>query len=390
VPRLQSLIISICLSTLPGLGLAVAIVQPDPSDQAADEFAQLEAEFRRQVIEVQQICIRYFHSPTLESAEALREEYDDQVAAGNLILEKWSKSGTAEFEKNIAEEKQISLTLLHFMVKVVEREFRNGQYLAAYNLAKKINNIRREIIPVQRFLVRAGLLTNHFDSHLDALIKSDLEYYQKNEEISSTETSLMANLFTLERMFQHETAIRDAEQQANDLPRIEFLTSKGAIVVELFENEAPDTVGNFISLVESGHYNGMIFHAVGDKLVAETGLLDEARQPRLIGYTIYDEARTEKARRAFAGSLVMATEKANTGNSRFYFARAPLINLNLPQTVFGRVISGMETVYLLNNTFRFEGDKQIEIEDAIPDKIISAKVLRKRDHEYVPRKVQSG
>src|SRR5208283_4657200 len=59
-----------------------------------------------------------------------------------------------------------------------------------------------------------------------------------------------------------EKKIRDAEAKADDLPRVLLKTSAGDIEVELFENEAPNTVLNFITLVEKGFYNGLKFHRV--------------------------------------------------------------------------------------------------------------------------------
>ncbi|MBI3864578.1 MAG: peptidylprolyl isomerase, partial [Planctomycetia bacterium] len=59
-----------------------------------------------------------------------------------------------------------------------------------------------------------------------------------------------------------EQSLRAAEANANDLPRVLFKTNKGEIVLELFENEAPNTVANFISLVEAKKYNGVKFHRV--------------------------------------------------------------------------------------------------------------------------------
>ena len=61
---------------------------------------------------------------------------------------------------------------------------------------------------------------------------------------------------------QGEKPLREAEAKADDLPRVLLKTSKGDIELELFENEAPNTVANFISLVEKGFYNGLTFHRV--------------------------------------------------------------------------------------------------------------------------------
>ena len=59
-------------------------------------------------------------------------------------------------------------------------------------------------------------------------------------------------------LWAKEQAIRAAEAQADDLPRVKFETSKGDVVIELFENEAPQAVANFITLVKKGFYDGVI------------------------------------------------------------------------------------------------------------------------------------
>ncbi len=63
-------------------------------------------------------------------------------------------------------------------------------------------------------------------------------------------------------LWEQEQAIRQAESEADDLPRVELILDHGRIVVELFENEAPNTVANFIALVEAGFYEETKFHRV--------------------------------------------------------------------------------------------------------------------------------
>ena len=65
--------------------------------------------------------------------------------------------------------------------------------------------------------------------------------------------------------WKEEQVIREQEAgaaAAQRLPQVEFNTSRGKILVELFENEAPNTVANFINLVEMGFYDGTQFHRV--------------------------------------------------------------------------------------------------------------------------------
>lgn len=179
---------------------------------------------------------------------------------------------------------------------------------------------------------------------------------------------------TLEH-WEEEEVIRSTELVADDLPRVELITDKGRIVVELFENEAPNTVANFISLVESGFYDLSKFHRVEPDFMAQGG--DPNTKPDGTGvpgqggpgYRIADEHISDGARKHFTGSLSMAkTTPPNTGGSQFFLTHRPTVELNGKHTVFGRILEGLEVA------------RSLEVDDVLQ----SAKVLRKRDHQYTP------
>jgi cyclophilin family peptidyl-prolyl cis-trans isomerase len=178
--------------------------------------------------------------------------------------------------------------------------------------------------------------------------------------------------------WEEEEKIRAAEAKADDLPRVKLTTSKGDIVIELFENDAPNTVANFISLVEKGFYNGLKFHRVIPGFMAQGGCPkgDGTGGP---GYTIDCECLQGDRRKHFRGSLSMAHAGPNTGGSQFFLTFVPTPHLDGKHTVFGRVIEGMDVLAKLQRT---EGTSKT----GTPDKIIKAEVLRKRGHDYVPKK----
>ena len=178
-----------------------------------------------------------------------------------------------------------------------------------------------------------------------------------------------------------EMAKRAAEAEADDLPRVKIETTKGTIVVELFENEAANTVANFISLVEQHFYDGTPFHRVIPQFMAQGGdpTGTGAGGP---GYAIACECETPAARKHFLGSLSMAHAGKNTGGSQFFLTFRPTEHLDGRHTVFGRVIEGFDVLPKLQRT---EGEQA----GGEPDKILKAEVLRKRDHDYVPDKLPS-
>jgi len=175
-----------------------------------------------------------------------------------------------------------------------------------------------------------------------------------------------------------EMKVRAAEA-ADNLPQVKIETTKGPILVELFENEAPNTVANFISLVEQGFYDGTPFHRVIGGFMAQGG------DPTGTGtggpdYSIACECYEPNARKHFLGSLSMAHAGKDTGGSQFFLTFRPTEHLDGRHTVFGRVVEGFD---VLPKLVRTEGP----FAGAAPDEIVKAEVIRKGDRDYTPKKV---
>jgi peptidyl-prolyl cis-trans isomerase B (cyclophilin B) len=152
---------------------------------------------------------------------------------------------------------------------------------------------------------------------------------------------------------------------AEPLPQVTLHTEKGEIVLELAEDEAPNTVANFIHLAEKGYYDGLAFHRVIADFMIQGGCPrgDGRGGP---GYVIADELSPRLKHER--GVISMANAGPNTGGSQFFITHVPCPHLDGKHAVFGKVTSGMEVV------------------DAIErgDKIQRVTVDRKRDHEYKP------
>jgi cyclophilin family peptidyl-prolyl cis-trans isomerase len=190
-------------------------------------------------------------------------------------------------------------------------------------------------------------------------------------------------------LWAKEQAIRAAEAKSDDLPRVKLSTTKGDIVLELFENEAPQSVANFIALTKAGFYNGLPFHRVLHCFMAQGGdpKGDGTGGP---GYTIRDECNQPNYRHHFRGSLSMAhTAAPDSGGSQFFLTFVPTGHLDGKHTVFGRVIEGMDVLGDLQKR-EPNGDPQHDAGLPAPDKILKAEVLRDRGHEYTFEKLQGG
>ena len=216
-----------------------------------------------------------------------------------------------------------------------------------------------------------------------AMITSELELAEKflsAAEVAGVDAKKIIELKeTIESeraKVEEEMAIRATEKNKDDLPRVKIETTKGTIVVELFENEAPNTVANFVSLVESHFYDGTPFHRVIPGFMAQGGD-PTGTGTSGPGYTIACECDLPNARKHFLGSLSMAHAGKDTGGSQFFLTFAPTEHLDGRHTVFGRVIEGFE---ILPKITRTEGPQARPSKDSI----VKAEIIRKRDHEYKP------
>jgi len=119
-------------------------------------------------------------------------------------------------------------------------------------------------------------------------------------------------------------------------------TSAGVIEVELFQDETPVTVNNFVFLARKGYYDGVTFHRVIPGFMAQTGdpTGTGAGGP---GYTFQDEF-SPRLRHSAEGVVSMANRGPATNGSQFFITYVPTPHLDGRHTVFGRVIKGMDVV----------------------------------------------
>jgi cyclophilin family peptidyl-prolyl cis-trans isomerase len=185
--------------------------------------------------------------------------------------------------------------------------------------------------------------------------------------------------------FEAEKVLREIETKEDRLPRVAIRTTQGDVVVELFLDQAPSAVSHFIGLVEQGFYDDLDFHQVIDNLLALTGDSSGDGSGNS-GQFLMDEYQLEGARKAFRGSLVMAKlPMGDTGkfiphsaSSQFAILFLPMISVSDEQTVFGRVIEGMDVISRLRRVDPSKKKAKGQI-DLPPDRIIEASVIRRPD-----------
>ena len=118
-------------------------------------------------------------------------------------------------------------------------------------------------------------------------------------------------------------------------------TNHGPIAIELFDDDAPKTVENFLKLARDGFYNGVIFHRVIPDFMIQGGDPTGTGSGGP-GYQFEDEFNDNKVVR---GALAMANAGPNTNGSQFFIVTTEAASwLDGKHTVFGRVTDGMDVV----------------------------------------------
>jgi len=150
------------------------------------------------------------------------------------------------------------------------------------------------------------------------------------------------------------------------LPVVTIKTGKGEMTIELFEDDAPNTVANFVSLIEKGFYDGLTFHRVLPDFMIQGG--DPTGTGRGgPGYRFADEISGRK--HSGPGVLSMANAGPNTNGSQFFITHKATPWLDGRHTVFGRVTKGKDVVNRI----------------AVGDRMAKVTVVRKRSHKYAPK-----
>jgi peptidyl-prolyl cis-trans isomerase B (cyclophilin B) len=141
-------------------------------------------------------------------------------------------------------------------------------------------------------------------------------------------------------------------------------TNHGAIEVELFDDDAPKTVGNFRKLASDGFYDGLIFHRVIRDFMIQGGC-PQGTGTGGPGYTFEDEFNDHKIVR---GALAMANAGPNTNGSQFFIVTTDAAPwLDGKHTVFGQITSGMDAVDAIEAQPTGAGDRPVD--DAVIQRV---------------------
>ena len=145
--------------------------------------------------------------------------------------------------------------------------------------------------------------------------------------------------------------VNPQETTMSNMPLVELETSMGNITIELNEEKAPKTVENFLNYVNSGHYEGTIFHRIIDGFMIQGGGMDAQMNEKKTNAPVENEA--DNGLKNDQGTIAMArTQDPHSATSQFFINVKDNDFLNHSgknaqgwgYTVFGKVTSGMDVI----------------------------------------------
>lgn len=355
-----------------GFVAPVSLIAQETPAPSAEEWASLVKQFKenRKIVEELQ---KKFDGAKASEQVKITKEAEGPIKTIQALYPKLQEMAPAVYKADP--------TNFDAAEVVLEIEFRHNRYANAVKAAETI--LAKD--PNHQVALNLGGVSK-FATHDFAGAKALFERAFEAKLLIGQLANYYDNCDPYIAFWEEEKKIRakeDAAEGDQQLPIVELETSKGKIAILMFENEAPNTVANFISLVEKKFYDGILFHRVLPQFMAQGGCPNSrpgSNAPAGTGgpgYNIKCECYGPNARRHFMGSLSMAHAGKDTGGSQFFLTHLPTAHLNpnpaagTGHTVFGRVIDGMDVVAALERG----------------DEIKSAKVVRKRNHEYKPETV---
>ena len=201
-------------------------------------------------------------------------------------------------------------------------------------------------------------------------------------------SGFLGSAFAQQMTVEKEYSLQEIKEMRNTAVLI--TTNSGTFMIQLFPDDAPNTVNNFLKLVESGYYDGIVFHRIIPTFMIQAG------DPNTIGpdsdrslwgqggpgYQINEEFNTLQHDR---GIVSMArSNHPDTAGSQFFIVHKDNNQLDAKYTAFGRLVQGTGSFEALDNIAKLQTDRFDQPEDAFSATIEKARIIENFDGTSLP------
>lgn len=374
------------------------VVEPSPEElipeTAADfdndaefkKFEELMAEWRGTVAEMRAAMLS-FHNGTPEEGPKHLQRYRELEDLGRKQFDATFLQAMRLLEKAPRD----NFLAAQYLLIAVHYRFERDWYENTGEAAELLMRVQAKDEALEEIAGVSFFATGQLEK-----ARPHLQKARELGKIKDYNYPLLEEIEFVKPLWEREQEARLAEQAKDDLPRVRLLTTRGEIIVELFEDKVPNTVANFIALAEDGYLDDLPFYQVVPGRIALIGD-NSGDGAGNIEFGLADEDVGPDSRPMWRGSLAMAKLPdvrtpngvetiPNTASAQFFIAFQPLSQVHEQHTVFGRIIEGIAAFSSINR--HDAGKKGDDAEMQLPpDRILSAEVIRRRDHPYKPERI---
>ena len=211
--------------------------------------------------------------------------------------------------------------------------------------------------------IKKGFIAGATATEMDPEIEAKMPAFQAmiQERMQAAQAAMMA-----EQAAAQEAAIAEfkpiaAEWSEKENFNVMLETTQGDVEIELYPKTAPLAVANFVGHIESGYYEGIIFHRVIDGFMVQGGdPMGTGTGGESIWGKPFPDEFSEELRFDTEGLLAMANSGPMTNGSQFFITTSNPTWLNDKHTIFGKVVAGYDNVVKIEKTETGEGDRPVE------------------------------
>ncbi|HEX5442682.1 MAG TPA: peptidylprolyl isomerase, partial [Pirellulales bacterium] len=231
----------------------------DSPGQAVEQYDRAFAEWKEMLAKLRDLRVQWATARP-KARKPIEDEYQALVKQAEDLEVKM----IAAAEAAVACDSDKKTEASKFLAEQLKYEVERDNYEAAYPIARVLVEHDYGNPRIYNYGGLAAACTNHFDEAQRWLKEGD-----KHSVLDVTQKQYLQHIDEYQELWHQEQELREAEAKADDLPRVLLKTTKGDLVIELFENEAPNTVANFLTLVEKGYFDGTEFHRVMPHFMAQ-------------------------------------------------------------------------------------------------------------------------
>ena len=234
--------------------------------QNLQSFRRAEKAMREHLKLMRKMQVEYHLSETNANDKKFRQEWAELCDKGRPL----AAQANLELQKKFVADPIANEPLGKFLWKLLGLNSEDSRFEGTLEMAMALEDHKVSDENAPEIIALSAVAENKFEFAKPWIEK----HFAESKKPRPILGAYHDNIEGLNKDWADEQKVREEDVKGEPLPQVRILTTKGEMIVELYENQAPGAVGNFIHLVEQGFYDGLQFHRVLEHFMAQTGCPD--------------------------------------------------------------------------------------------------------------------